>query len=58
MPINKVLFDMTKLENVAVMNINHAIILVTISVLLTLIGGAIPSNIASKKNPVESLRVE
>ena len=57
-PINKILFNMTKLENVAVMNINHAIILVTISVLLTLIGGAIPSNIASKKNPVESLRVE
>ena len=57
-PINNVLYSVTKLENVAVMNISHAIILVSISVILTLIGGAIPSNIASKKNPVESLRVE
>ena len=57
-PINNILKSVTKLENVAVMNYKYAIILVTISILLTLIGGAIPSNIASKKDPVESLRSE
>ena len=57
-PINNILKDITKLDNVAVMDINYAIILVTISIVLTLIGGAIPSRIASKKDPVESLRVE
>ena len=57
-PINSLLKDITKLDNVAIMDIKHAIILVAISIILTLIGGAIPSNIASKKNPVESLRVE
>ena len=57
-PVNSILKNITKLDNVAVMNINYAIVLVAISVLLTLIGGAIPSKIASKKDPVESLRVE
>lgn len=57
-PINSILKNITKLDNVAIMDIKHAIILVAISIILTLIGGAIPSNIASKKNPVESLRVE
>ena len=57
-PINNILKSITKLENVAVMNYKYAIILVSISIILTLIGGAIPSNIASKKDPVESLRSE
>ena len=57
-PINQILKNLTDLDNVAVMNVKYAIILVIISVLLTLIAGAIPSNIASKKDPVESLRVE
>ena len=57
-PINSILKDLTKLDNVAVMDIKYAIVLVSISVLLTLIGGSIPSRIASKKDPVESLRTE
>lgn len=35
-----------------------AIILITLSVILTLIGGLIPSRMASKKDPVEALRTE
>ena len=35
-----------------------AIVLIAISVILTLIAGLIPSRIASKKDPVESLRSE
>ena len=57
-PINNVLKSITNLDNVAIMNVKYAVILVIISVLLTLIGGAIPSSIASKKDPVESLRSE
>ena len=40
------------------MNPLHILILIAVSILLTLIGGYIPSKIASKKNPVESLRSE
>ena len=57
-PINSLLKDLTDLEGVAVMNPIHALILVTISVILTLIGGYIPAKLASKKDPVESLRSE
>ncbi len=57
-PINTVLKDLTNLENVAIMNPLHALILVTISVILTLIGGWIPAKLASKKDPVEALRSE
>ena len=57
-PINKVILGLTKLENVARLNPIHAIILIIISVILTLIGGWIPAKIASKKDPVNALRVE
>lgn len=57
-PINMVLYDLTGLENVAKMNLCHALILVIISVLLTLISGFIPAKIASKKRPVIALKTE
>ena len=57
-PTNSILYKVTDLENVAVLNPIHAIILVIISVTLTMIGGSIPAKIASKKNPVEALRTE
>lgn len=57
-PINSVLLKMTELENVAQLNPVHALILLIISVLLTLLGGAIPAKMAAKKNPVEALRTE
>ena len=38
--------------------ISSIIILICLSVVLTLIGGLIPSRIASKKDPVEALRTE
>lgn len=58
LPINSILFEATTLENIAVLNPIHAVMLIAISMLLTLIGGAIPSNIASKKDPVNALRTE
>lgn len=57
-PINKIIENLTDLSNVAKLNIMHAIILVIISVTLTVIGGSIPSKLASKKDPVEALRTE
>lgn len=57
-PLNNFLYEKTQLENVAVLNPTHAVILIAISVILTLIGGAIPAHIASKKDPVNALRTE
>ena len=57
-PTNSILYHLTNLEQVAVMNPIHAIILITVSVILTLIGGFIPAKLASKKDPVIALRTE
>ena len=42
----------------AVLYLNNALLLVLLSIILTLIGGLIPSRSASKKDPVEALRSE
>ena len=57
-PINNILFKLTGLDNIAIMNVKYSIMLIIISIILTLVGGAIPSNLASKKEPVQSLRTE
>ena len=49
---------MTDLENVAQLKITHEIILLTVSVSLTLLGGYIPAKLASKKDAVIALRTE
>ena len=57
-PTNSILYNLTDLENVAVMNPLHAFILITVSVILTLIGGFIPAKLGSIKDPVIALRTE
>ena len=57
-PINVILKNITDLSNVAVMDVKASIILIIVSITLTLIGGAIPSRLASKKDPAVSLRTE
>ena len=57
-PTNVLLKNLTDLDNVAKMNIIHLLILLIISITLTLIGGSIPSKMASKKDPVIALRTE
>ena len=57
-PANAIIKNLTDLADVAKLNPLHAIMLIAISVLLTVIGGYIPAKVASKKDPVESLRSE
>ncbi len=44
--------------NLAVLNPLHALVLIAVSVVLTLLSGFIPSQIAAKKDPVAALRAE
>ncbi|MDR1563490.1 MAG: ATP-binding cassette domain-containing protein [Oscillospiraceae bacterium] len=57
-PINVLLANLTSLENVAVLKLSTALILVLISTVLTILGGHIPARMASKKDAVEALRSE
>lgn len=57
-PINAIIHHLADLTGVAKLPLYGGIILVVISVLLTMIGGLIPSRVASKKDPVEALRME
>lgn len=56
--INFIVKLIFKIDNIASMPLIGALILILISSLLTLIAGTIPSKMASKKDPVESLRNE
>lgn len=58
LPINSILYKLTELKNIGVLNICHTLALILISVTLTLIGGFIPAKVASKKNPVDALKSE
>lgn len=57
-PANIIIENLTELPNVAKLNPYHAIMLIIISIILTIISGSIPSKMASKKDPVEALRTE
>ncbi|MDD6236580.1 MAG: ATP-binding cassette domain-containing protein [Clostridiales bacterium] len=57
-PINAILYQMTELSGVAHLQLIHAVILVAISTVLTVIGGHIPAKMASRKDAVEALRSE
>ena len=57
-PINAIVAKMTNVGNVAQLPIEVALILIVISIVLTMLAGLIPSRIAAKKDPVESLRRE
>lgn len=58
-PINLILYSLTGLATLqAVLPVPFALLLVGISMLLTLIAGIIPSQSASKKDPVVALRTE
>ncbi|MBQ2704755.1 MAG: ATP-binding cassette domain-containing protein [Clostridia bacterium] len=58
-PINAIIHALTDIQSInAVLPAGAAVILVTISMVLTFISGLIPSKIAARKDPVEALRSE
>lgn len=57
-PANVILENLTELANVAQLNPLHAILLVIISTVLTVLGGHIPARMASKKDAATALRAE
>ncbi len=57
-PTNIILENLTSLEGIAKINITHMIIMILISIIITLIGGTLPSRLASRKNIVEALNRE
>ena len=57
-PINIIVKHLTDINNIAVLPVAGAIILILISMGLTFIAGLLPSGMAAKKDPVEALRSE
>ena len=57
-PINAIIYSLTDLKNVAHLKISHALILVAVSTILTMLGGHIPARMAAKRDAVEALRSE
>lgn len=57
-PLNAVIYHLTDLVNVAQLNPVHALILVIVSTVLTLLGGHIPARMAAKKDAAIALRSE
>ena len=57
-PINSLLYKLTDLSGVAHLQMQHAILLVVISTVLTVLGGHIPAKMASQKDAVDALRSE
>lgn len=57
-PINSIIYAMTDLKSVAQLKVSHALILVGVSTVLTILGGHIPARMAAKKDAVEALRSE
>ena len=60
-PINAILnsiYSEISLGSIAFLNPLHALLLIVISILLTLLAGLIPSRVAAKKDPVICLRSE
>lgn len=57
-PMNIVIEQVSGVQDMAAVPPVAAVVLIAISVLLTLIGGIIPSRMAAKKDPVTALRTE
>ena len=57
-PINVIIKSLVDISGISKLPFIGAIVLIVISIILTVIAGLIPARIASKKDPVESLRSE
>ena len=57
-PINVIINNLSGISGITKLPLVGSIMLIIISVLLTMLGGLIPSKIASNKEPVLALRTE
>lgn len=57
-PTNSIIYNLTELKNVSNLQLIHAVGLVALSTVLTMLGGHIPAKMASRKDAVEALRSE
>lgn len=55
-PVNMILEKMTEVKNIASLNPLHAVLLIVLSIVITVLGGWIPAKVSASKNPVEALR--
>ena len=55
---SQIVWHLAKVPNIATLETKHAVLLVCLSIVLTLISGLIPSRSAANKDPVEALRTE
>jgi putative ABC transport system permease protein len=57
-PANSIIYGLIQIEDIVVLTMSNALILVLLSAVLTLVAGFIPSRLAAKKDPVNALRTE
>lgn len=55
---SEIVWHLAGVPNIATLDPKHAVLLVCLSIVLTLISGLIPARSAAKKDPVEALRTE
>lgn len=57
-PINLIIFNLVEIGTLCMLSPWHALIMIVVSFVLTLVAGLVPSSVAAKKDPVEALRTE
>lgn len=57
-PINLIIYNLVEISTLCMLSPWHALIMIVVSFVLTLVAGLVPSSVAAKKDPVEALRTE
>lgn len=57
-PINLIIYNLVEIGTLCMLSPWHALLMIVVSFVLTLVAGLIPSSVAAKKDPVEALRTE
>ncbi len=57
-PLNAILYNYTGIHSLVALSPIHALLLVVVSILVTLLSGMIPAIMASRRDPVKALRSE